>query len=234
MKKYNGKYSLTENLFKGRGMRLLKEGFAVTPQFRQDVSSWKNPAVTKDFGSFPLCDWATNSITVENIQSGRIAFYACKASNDNTQSGSGVNAVNSSAVNGNAIDLFLNKGVENGYMKGIGDLLDDAFPDGTGQIQLGCYAIDLRTSGDYGAQSNEGIIIEKHGPKTHTISKSSGQWKIQGQWVYEPRVAGRPSLTTMFGAPAIVGEGGYEDRPDLQMPADGSGRGDREAAFSPK
>ena len=262
--KYKGKYSLNENLLKGRGMGLLREGFKITPQFKQDVldflaatdnqgrgasseallsylqpggvntndpGSWNNPDVSKPFNSFPLCDWATNSITASNIASGQIAFYACKASNSNTAAGSGADAVQNSAINGNAIDLFLNKGAENGYMKGLGDLLDEAFPEGQGQIKLGCYAIDLRTGGEYGAQTNEGIIIEKHGPKTHSISKASGEWEIQGEWVYEPRIAGRPSLEKMFGPAAIVGEGGYEGRSDLQMPADGSGRGDREAAF---
>lgn len=268
--KYRGKYSLKENLFRGRGMGLLSEGFKITPQFKQsvedflaatdnqgrggssedmlsylqpggvntnDAASWNNPNVTKSFGSFPLCDWATNAITASNIASGKIAFYACKASNSNTRTGSGVDAVQSSAVNGNAISLFLNKGVENGYMKGIGDLLDEAFPSGQGQIKLGCYAIDLRTGGAYGAQTNEGVIIEKHGPKTHSISKSSGEWQIQGEWVYEPRIAGRPSLEKMFGPATIVGEGGYEGRADLQMPAEEdkpgvkSARGDRQAAF---
>ena len=243
--KYKGKYNLSENLFQHRGMGLLKEGFAITDQFLADVDAFltsndradlnTNPkAVVGDAGelllrhvlpgginmnevkgikNFPLVDLASNNPTPENIAAGRVAFYAVKASSALSRTGRGVDATTSSPVNASALRLLLGRGGKSGLL----EELDMAFPEGFGQIMLGCYSIDLGTKEDdltgEGGSIVSSIIIEKNGPKTWQISRGANGWELENPdgWPMDAKqIAGKPELARMFGPLVVVAEHGYQ------------------------
>lgn len=148
--------------------------------------------------TFPLCDFASNEVSVENILGKKpkyskldkdydgnpmeikpghpkIAFYSIKSSNSFKKSGAGRRGSASSLQDTDKIDSFLNKGQRGAQMAGIRPYLDAAFPNGEGYVLLGAYCISPKTNYNSrtgtGKSEATGLIIKKLGPKLWRIRK---------------------------------------------------------------
>ena len=164
----------------------------------------------------------------------KVAFYSIKASNTYTKSGAGKRGSQSSGTSTHQLPNFLNRGQEGSRMLGLRPYLDAAFPEGRGYIALGCYCISPKT--EYNARTGEGrrettgLIIEKKGPKLWRIEKDlpdlknfhdwefeSADWVIvgPGNWIDIGKTGDYDVLTNNFGPGVIVGESGYEGRPEM-------------------